>query len=57
LTKAPLSEVAQVANHQLDEIMNILKSSGIQIEDKEQTIWDIAIKNQKSSMDILNVVF
>jgi hypothetical protein len=57
LIQSPLSEVAQIADHNPDEAINILKSKGINIDNREQTIGDIAVKNHKSAMDVLNVIF
>ncbi len=53
----PLHEVAQVANHEPGEAMNILQSRGIYTESKEQTIQEIAAKNHKSPMVVLDAIF
>lgn len=57
LIQNPLSAVAQIAEHNPDEVINILKSKGISIEGKEQTIREIASKNNKPPMDVLDVIF
>lgn len=57
LTQSSLSEVAQAANHKPDEAMNILKSKGIYIENETQTVREIAERNNKASMDILDIIF
>ena len=57
LIQNPLSEVALIAEHNPDEAINILKSKGINIDNKEQTIQDIAAKNKKSPMDVLGIIF
>jgi hypothetical protein len=57
LTQVPLSEVSRIAKHEPDEVIDILKSKGIHVESREQTIRDIAMKNNKSSFSILEFVF
>jgi hypothetical protein len=57
LIQAPLSEVAQIANHRPDEAMNILKSRGIYTENEAQTVREIAVRNNKSPMDVLDIIF
>jgi len=57
LIQNPLWEVAQAANHSPDEAMNILQSKGLHIESNKQTIREIAMKNNISPMDVLNVIF
>lgn len=57
LTQAPLSEVAKIAKHEPDEVINILKSKGIHVESYGQTIHDISLKNNKSPLSILGFIF
>ncbi|MCE5212954.1 MAG: DUF4405 domain-containing protein [Deltaproteobacteria bacterium] len=57
LIQNPLSEVALIADHNPDEAINILKAKGINVDNKEQTIREIAAKNNKSPIDVLNVIF
>ncbi|OPX94757.1 MAG: hypothetical protein A4E58_02411 [Syntrophorhabdus sp. PtaB.Bin006] len=57
LMQNPLWAVAQAADHSPDEAMNILKSKGIHVEGKDQTIRDIATKNDKSTVGILEIIF
>lgn len=57
LMQNPLWAVAQAADHSPDEAMNILKSKGIRVEEKDQTIRDIAMKNDKSPVSILEIIF
>ena len=57
IIQSPLSAVAQVANHQPDEAMNMLKSKGISVERMDQTIKEIATTNRTSPLRILDVIF
>ncbi len=45
LIRSPLTEVAQIADHEADEAVGLLKSKGINVERKDQTIQEIAAKN------------
>jgi len=57
LLHAPFASVANVAEHRPEELMNKLGSSGIHIERKEETIQEIAVRNNKRGVDILNMIF
>ncbi len=54
---SPLSVVAQIASHKPDEAMNLLSVKGIHIENADQTIQDIAVKNGKDPLLILDMIF
>ena len=49
--------VAAVAEHQPEELMKELRLNSIGIERKEETIQEIASRNNKRGADILNVIF
>lgn len=57
LTQAPLQDVAQIAKHKPDEALDILKSQGIYAENKEQSIRDIAVNNQITPIEVLDIIF
>jgi hypothetical protein len=57
IIQSPLSEVAQIADHPLNEAINILKSKGIQAANQEQTIREIAAQNHTSPLAILDAIF
>ena len=57
LLHASFVTVANVAEHQPEELMNELRSNGIRIERKEETIQEIAVRNNKQGVDILNLIF
>jgi hypothetical protein len=57
LLQIPFATVAAVAEHQPEELMKELKLNGISIERKEETIQEIAARNNKRGADILNVIF
>jgi len=57
LINSPLLAVAKVANHEPDEVISILKSNGIYTDSKDQTIREIAMKNDKDPLRILDSIF
>jgi hypothetical protein len=57
LLQTPFAIAADVAEHQPEELMKELKLTGILIERKEETIQEIAVRNNKRGVDILNVIF
>ena len=57
IIEAPLSDVARLTNHNPEEAMNLLKSKGMTIEDKDQSIREIAVKNHEHPFRILDVIF
>jgi hypothetical protein len=57
IVQAPLGTVAQVAKHTPDEAIEMLRLKGINVEGKEQTVQDIALKNKKSPIDVLDIIF
>jgi len=57
LIQSPLSAVAQIANHEPDEAINILRSKGIYTESKDQTIQEIATKNNSQPLRVLDLIF
>jgi len=57
MIQAPLSAVAQIANHTPEEAIVILKSKGIQVEGKEQTVQDIASKNNQNPVKVLDIIY
>jgi hypothetical protein len=57
MVRAPLSVVARTANHTPDEAIAILKSKGIQVEGKDQTVQDIASRNNQNPIRVLDVIF
>lgn len=57
LLQAPFVAVALVAEHQPEELMRELRLNGIYIERKEETVQEIAVRNNKRGVDILNMIF
>lgn len=57
LAQASLSEVAKIAKHEPEEVIYLLESKGIHAESWQQTIQDIAMKNKKPPLSILNLIF
>lgn len=57
LAQTAFATVAAVAEHQPEELMKELKLNGISIEHKEENIQEIAVRNNKHSADILNMIF
>ncbi|WP_319585893.1 DUF4405 domain-containing protein [uncultured Desulfobulbus sp.] len=57
LTHAPLSAVAQVANHSPDETLALLKTQGINLFSGDPTIQEIADNNHRRALDLLAVIF
>jgi hypothetical protein len=57
LVRTPLSSVAQVAGHGSDEAMAMLRSEGVKIEGNEQSIGEIATKNGKPPVYVLDIIF
>lgn len=57
LPKAPFTVVAGMAQHKPEELMKELGSQGIVVNNKEETIHEIAVRNNKQDVDILNLVF
>jgi hypothetical protein len=57
LALAPLSAVAQVANRSPDETIALLKTQGINLVSREQTIQEIAEENDRRAMDVLAMIF
>ncbi len=51
--QSPLWKVEQIANQEQGEAMNILKSKGISVERRDQTIKEIAASNRTSPLHIL----
>jgi Icc-related predicted phosphoesterase len=56
LIHAPLTTVAQLANHDADEMAEILSAQGIHLKNREQTIEEIAADNNKRSLEILAMI-
>ena len=57
LIQSPLSAVAQLANRSSEQAINILNSKAVKTEGKEQTIKEIAVKNNKTPMSVLEMIF
>ena len=57
LIESPLFEVALIANHKPEEVVSMLRSQGIQADSTVQTIRDIAEKNKKNPLRILDAIF
>ena len=57
LNQSSLTTVAQIANHEPDEAMNILKNKGIYAESEDQTIQEIARNNKMNPLRILDAIF
>lgn len=57
LALAPLSAVAQIANHSPDETIAMLKTQGISLVSRDQTIQEIAEENDRRAMDVLAMIF
>jgi len=57
IVNAPLSAVAKTANHTPEEVISILKSKGIQVEGKEQTVQDIANRNNQNPVRVLDIIY
>jgi predicted HTH domain antitoxin len=57
LPQASFATVANIAEHQPEELMKELESKGIVVKDKEETIREIAVRNNKQGADILNAIF
>ena len=56
LEQSPLDLVAQVAKCSPQSAVDVLQSSGVQVQHQEQTICEIASANGKPSMEILACV-
>lgn len=57
LLQSPFATVAVAAGHQTEELMKELRSNNIHIERKEETIQEIAARNNKRGVDILDMIF
>ncbi len=57
LPQASFATVANIAQHQPEELLKELESKGIVVKDKEETIQEIAVRNNKQGADILNAIF
>ncbi len=57
LAHVPFATVASVACHQPEELIKELKSKGVVVDRKEETIQEIAARNGKQNVEILNVIF
>ncbi|MFA5323274.1 MAG: DUF4405 domain-containing protein [Smithella sp.] len=57
LIQTSLQKIAPVANHSPEEVTNILESKGIVIDNKDQTIMEIAEKNGTSPLHVLDAIF
>jgi hypothetical protein len=57
LVGASLQVVSQIADHNPEETMAVLRSKGIQATRKEQTVAEIAEDNDIHPMHILDIVF
>ncbi len=57
LIRSPLTEVAQIADHEADEAVGLLKSKGINVERKDQTIQEIAAENRVNPLRVLDAIF
>ena len=57
LIQAPLSGVAQIAGHRPGEVANMLGSQGVHVEGKEQTVREIALKNNRPPLSLLDIIF
>lgn len=57
LIRSPLTEVSQIADHEADEAVGLLKSKGISVERKDQTIQEIAAKNKMNPVRVLDAIF
>ena len=57
MVHSPLTTVAQVSSHTPTETLELLKSNGVSVDSKEQTIQQIAEANNKQAMEVLAVIF
>lgn len=57
LSRSSVAAVAVVAEHTPEEAVKELESKGIRVEAKEQSIQEIAARNNKRGIDILNLIF
>lgn len=57
LGQTPFARVAEVASHQPEELMKELGSKGVVVGRKEETIREIAARNGKQEVEILNLIF
>jgi hypothetical protein len=57
LSNAPIANIAVAAAHQPDELIKELASKGIVIENKEQTIREIAKASGKQNVEVLELIF
>jgi hypothetical protein len=57
LLQASFETVANVALHQPEELMRELGSKGVVVGHKEETIQEIAARNDKQGVEILNMIF
>jgi hypothetical protein len=55
--RTPFVTVASIASHEPDGLMLELRQQGIVIERKDQTIQEIAARNRKADVEILNLIF
>jgi hypothetical protein len=57
LPEASFSTIANIAQHQPEELVKELELKGIVVKDKEETIHTIALRNNKQHADILKAIF
>lgn len=49
--QASFATVTNIAEHQPEELMKELESKGVVVKDKEETIREIAVRNNKQTAD------
>ncbi|SEM37786.1 hypothetical protein SAMN04489760_11264 [Syntrophus gentianae] len=57
LSQSSLSAVAKIAHHEPEEAVNILRAKGIYPDSKDQTIQEIAAKNNSQPLRVLSLIF
>jgi uncharacterized membrane protein SirB2 len=57
LAQAPLSAVTQLAHHDADAMVTILRAQGINLMSTDQTIQEIAEENNRQAMEVLALLF
>jgi hypothetical protein len=57
LVRTPLSSVAMTAGHSPDEAMTMLNEKGVKVEGIGQSIGEIAGKNGKAPVYVLDIIF
>jgi hypothetical protein len=57
LTRAPFATVANAASHEPQELIKELGSKGVVVDREEETIREIAVRNGRQNVEILNMIF